>query len=246
MLIHTQGKPMAMNAKKARRLIKEHHLVNKEQKQNRKKSAADIIEGYIRKINQLENFAKRFDEGEDNYDVIAGILRVLVIDKPGGQSRSMLETLGVANKIRILSTCAPFSPMNLLPTTGIVVQRISENEIAYIAPLDDSPHGGRLMKVDQWMKEIIFIAHKFTFTRSQVISAIADKEGGAHFDRDFEEGHYRLSRENALGWSIQYPDGTTRSFGDPFPAAIRQIAFEVLKMNELLKAEGWLSEFENK
>lgn len=52
----------------------------------------------------------------------------------------------------------------------------------------------------EWLNEIVFKAREFTFTRKEVIKAIADKEGGAHFDRKCDESHYQLSRENGLGW----------------------------------------------
>ena len=218
-------------------------MVSKPQEEGRKKNAQEIYVGYRRKIEQLERHALRFDEGEDNYDEMAIILRVLTIDKPSTQSRSMLSTLGIATKIRVLSTCSPFNPKNLMPTNGLVIQKFNSEGASYVAPLGDSAHGGHLLNVDDWLNEIVFKAREFIFTRGDVIKVIAEKEGGAHFDREYNEGHYQLAYANGLGWSILYPDGSIENLGDPFPAAIRQIVFEVLKMDALVKAEGWLHNF---
>jgi hypothetical protein len=218
-------------------------MVSKAQAEGRKKNAREIYMGYQRKIEQLARHALRFDEGEDNFDEMAIILRVLTIDKPSTQSRSILSTLGIAIKIRVLSTCAPFNPNNLLPTNGLVIQRINSEGASYVAPLGDSVHGGHLLNVDDWLNEIVIKAREFVFSRAEIIKTIANGEGGAHFDREYNEGHYQLAYANAFGWSILFPDGTIENFGDPFPAAIRQITYEVLKMDALIKAEGWLHEF---
>lgn len=217
-------------------------MVNNFQIEGRKKNARDVYKAYRRKIEQLESHAKRFDQGEDNFDEMAVILRVIAIDNPTGISRSMLSTLGIATKIRILSTCAQFNSRNIAATSGLIIKRISSEGASYVAPLENSTHGGRLLNVDNWLDEIVFKAGEFIFTRSDVIRAIADKEGGAHFDREYAEGHYQLAYENALGWSMTYPDGNVEPLGDPFPSAIRQIVYEVLKMDALLKVEGWLHE----
>ena len=214
----------------------------KAQEEHRRKSAQEAYQVFSRKMKQLENLAADFDSGANNYDLMAIILRVVVIDNPKSKSRSLLSTLGVGTKTRILSTVEPFNEGNLLPNMGLVSQRVSATGARYEALLQNSPSGSRLLKVDDWLTEIVFKAGKFVLNRKDVIQLIADNDGGAHFDRFYEERHYQLSKENVLGWHVKYPDGRSEQFGDPFPAAIRQVAHEVLKMNSLLKAEGWLSE----
>lgn len=63
----------------------------------------------------------------------------------------MLSALGVAAKGKILSTCSPFNMRNLLPTNGLIVQRVSVGGSKYVAPLGDSPQGGVLVNVDEWL-----------------------------------------------------------------------------------------------
>jgi hypothetical protein len=103
-----------------------------------------------------------------------------------------------------------------MPANGLVIQRINSEGASYVAPHGDSVHGGHLLNVDDWLNEIVFKAREFVFSRGEIIKAIADREGGAHFDREYNEGHYQLAYANALGWSILFPDGTIENLGDPF------------------------------
>lgn len=62
--------------------------MSKTQEHKQKKDAQDIYKAYRRKIAQLEIAVRVFDSDEDNYDVIATNLRVVVVDNPRGQSRA--------------------------------------------------------------------------------------------------------------------------------------------------------------
>jgi hypothetical protein len=52
----------------------------KAQEEHRRKSAKEAYQVFSRKMKQLENLAADFDSGANNYDLMAIILRVVVID----------------------------------------------------------------------------------------------------------------------------------------------------------------------
>lgn len=67
-----------------------------------------------------------------------------------------------------------------------------------------------------------------TFSRRDIVLAVANQDGGAHVDPELDEDYAALSKDNTLGWHFSV-GGTETEFPDnPVPASIRQIAHEVL------------------
>lgn len=64
------------------------------------------------------------------------------------------------------------------------------------------------------------------FSRLDLVSHVADTDGGAHVDPSLDEAYMALSRQNSLGWVLG--DGRTPLEGRPELACARQIAHEVL------------------
>lgn len=64
------------------------------------------------------------------------------------------------------------------------------------------------------------------FTRSDIVLAVANTDGGSHVDPGLREAYDNLSRNNSLNWVAISPEGTT-PLSNPVLPTIRQIAFEV-------------------
>jgi|SoiMethySBSTD1v2_1073268.scaffolds.fasta_scaffold254125_4 hypothetical protein len=63
--------------------------------------------------------------------------------------------------------------------------------------------------------------------RLDVVSFVANQDGGSHVDPALDRVYHALSRGAALGWTVSTPEGD-RQFDDPTPASLRQITEEFL------------------
>jgi hypothetical protein len=67
-------------------------------------------------------------------------------------------------------------------------------------------------------------------SRRDMVLDLRDTDGGAHFDETIDEDYVALSRDNALGWQLidgDPPKQPPVSMGDPVPATVRQIWWEL-------------------
>ncbi|MFC1938028.1 hypothetical protein ACFLWY_05690, partial [Chloroflexota bacterium] len=121
-----------------------------------------------------------------------------------------------------------------IPQWGLLV--ISLRSGQYVAPLDNIPPD-RLKKgkvsFNEWWDKIVLMDYAGNiFTRCSLIKTLADKEGGAHVDRELPEDYVNLIKNNSM--SITYVTrrgGITeeRAMGNPVLHSVRQVAHEVIK-----------------
>ncbi len=186
----------------------------------------------------LINSSKSFDNGfECEAKRIATTIRVLLYDNPNPQSEShsLLKQLGKKN-INFYDTANDID-LNLrgvMPQWGLLV--ISLRSGQYVAPLDNLPPA-RLKKgkvsFDEWWNKVVLMDYAGNiFTRCRLIKTLADKEGGAHVDRELPEDYVNLIKNNSMGITyVTRRGGITRerAMGNPVLHSIRQIAHEVIK-----------------
>ncbi len=88
-------------------------------------------------------------------------------------------------------------------------------------------HSGDWQLFDLWWAlPVIRDAQRNEISRRDLVLSVADMDGGTHVDPAIEEVYARLSRSNSLAWVFQNDKGA-RPLGNPVPASIRQIAWEV-------------------
>lgn len=88
-------------------------------------------------------------------------------------------------------------------------------------------HSGDWQPFDLWWTiPVIRDAQGNEISRRDLVLSVADMDGGTHVDPAIEEVYARLSRSNSLAWVFQNDKGA-QSLGNPVPASIRQIAWEV-------------------
>lgn len=183
----------------------------------------------------LEALADSYDAG--NIIVaksIATTIRVLVHDT--ANSHSLLGQLGMKTKkfydtalfldddsisadvVRVGSFCG---------LAGIGVG-IKENFVPF---LDDAPTKifGYVDFNDYWNRVIFIDQQSNSFTRKEIILAVANQDGGAHVDPRIEEKYKKLAHDNALGWMASADGKTWGVLPGSELAAIRQIAHEFLR-----------------
>ncbi|GEA16290.1 hypothetical protein E308F_25340 [Moorella sp. E308F] len=177
----------------------------------------------------LQNSCKSYDEGfKGEAKRLAVVIRVLVHDT--NRSKSLLTQLNCKNTI-FYDTAYDYNPKNLISHMGLIGIKMGPKGVEYWAPLDDGPPGRPRVWVpfDLWWNKIVFKNDSYEFSRKDVILAVANKDGGAHVDPTLHEAYAKLSRNNLLGW-MYVENGVERGpILNPELAAIRQIAYEVIK-----------------
>lgn len=169
---------------------------------------------------------------------LAVTVRVLVHDT--SVSQSLLWQMGIKQKLRWLFSGGGVHPQNLLSTSSLCVHRMSVSDgraIFQFAPLDpeDMLAEGRLTTFDTWWESpVIKDQNGETFTRRNLVLALANKDGGAHIDR-LQRRIRALAHEGSLGWRLgsapseAAPDDPPAQLITltPLLASVRTIAEEV-------------------
>jgi len=181
----------------------------------------------------MQESAISYDRGfESEAKRLAVVIRVLVHDTP--QSTSLLTLLGRKRQMLFYDSASKYNPRNLATSNCLTVMKVSAEEAEYVAPLDDLSSGrdkNKKRSFNNWWKRLIIYKDNKnnTFTRSDLVLAAANTEGGAHVDPRLDQAYADLSRFNSLGWKL-FVHGEEKDFNNtPILPSIRQIAHEVLR-----------------
>lgn len=179
-------------------------------------------------IDFLSRSADSYDNGYENEAKrLAVVIRVLLHDT--GQSISLLRHLDKKD-ILFYDTANDYDPMNLAPTTGLVLIMSGPDGAKYVPPLDDNIRPqNRKVPFEKWWEKIVIADNQGNkLTRRDIILDVTNKEGGAHIDSKLNEEYARLVKNNTLGWKYVHGDEEGDMEGIEL-ASIRQITYEVLK-----------------
>jgi hypothetical protein len=193
---------------------------------------------YDEYIQLLEILCKCFDEnGKDVVALsISTAIRVLIHDT--SQSVSLLSHLGKKDT-RFLSTSNTNARecvhLGLVRRINVGVHDGVGGEAKYWPLCDEtyfpSPVGGVMLDYDDWWEhEIVFQSNDSCLTRKDLVLTMANKDGGAHFDKKIQK-KYDNFRHSWSGGStlVGTESGTIRGYDNiPVRPAVRQIAHEIL------------------
>lgn len=163
---------------------------------------------------------------------LAVALRVLLHDTP--KSHSLLKQLGLKS-IGFLDTAFPCPKKEDQVFLGLLKTQITINDDLSASGqhhplLHERPHGNKPRKkffADWWNQVVLIDMHRVTFSRREIIMAVANTDGGAHVDPELDESYARLSRENSIGYGVGM-NGQITQIDKSELVSIRQIAYEVL------------------
>lgn len=175
----------------------------------------------------LELSSAGFDGGfEGEIKRLAVSVRVLVHD-----ARSSVSLLNLMDKkgIRFLDTSVPYDELNIISHSSLTAKVLGEHSVKNTALLDDGPFS-RFVSFDAWWNGIVFVdVTKNEFSRKDIVLSLANKEGGAHVDKQLDKKYADLRKNNSLGWYESSPDGKEIPGSDEVPVTMRQIAHELLR-----------------
>ncbi|HDS1557439.1 TPA: hypothetical protein QEL11_001276 [Stenotrophomonas maltophilia] len=203
--------------------------MNSNSPSNRHTQSREELEQHLREqIEFLRNSAKSFDDGyEGESKRIAATARVLLHENR--QSKSLLLQLAMKD-LPFWDTSAPLNQDSLVSHSGLVVTVMNKAGAKYQAFLDGGFAPPRQIKFEDWWNQVIFVdSDKRTFTRRELVLAVANKDGGAHIDPALDIAYAELTRKNSLGWVFQQDNGPTVNMVGPEKSALRQICHEILK-----------------
>ena len=179
-----------------------------------------------------------FDQGEEILALpLATALRVLLHDTP--KSTSLLQMVGLKKGKLFLSTNrkAPDEPVHcgLVRSINVGVHDGRRGEAKYWALCDEryfpSPgiQVGKL-SFNEWWEETVFRNSNHSLSRKDLVLAVTNKDGGAHFDQQVETKYDQFRQTWSGGSSlVGLHSGEYRGYDNvPTLPAIRQIAYEVL------------------
>lgn len=195
------------------------------------RSQEDLIARFWEQINFLRSSSAAFDKGDEaEARRLAVTLRIFFIHSQ--KSKSLFEQQDIGRRITMLNTAEPINPRNLLPTFGLVMVRMDAGGGRYIPLLGDGPsfETSRLLPMNRWLSRPVGKRGTKQWSRQELITWVANSDGGAHIDSQLDPEHYELSRENGMGWQFSTSDSELEPIkGDFVLASIRQIAYEVDK-----------------
>jgi hypothetical protein len=194
-------------------------------------SPDELREHLAEQLRFLKTSADGYDQGVvAEAKRMAVAIRILVHDSPKSKSRSLLGQLNEKQRL-FLDTSYPETPGNITHYGGLIQQVCAPGVTKHMPLLDDEHLPAIPMPVpfDRWWNSPIFrIAGGIPLTRSDLVLAMADQDGGAHVDARLKAAYAELSRGDGIGFSRVDHSGTRHIRGEAL-AAVRQIAHEVIK-----------------
>lgn len=188
-----------------------------------------LMEQLQEQIFALRSSCQSFDNGQLwEAKRLALTTRILVHDT--ARSTSLLKHLEVKDRMYFLSTTHPDLPENKAPFTGLVGLRINvteENqEITYFPHLDENERVW--ITFDKWWNQIIIDNRKNKpFSRKELVTKMANQDGGAHVDPKMNKEYWELTREKP-GWEA-IKNGKSGPMTGVELFSMRQVAHEMLR-----------------
>lgn len=202
-----------------------------------KRDQDELINILKEQIGFLETSCSAFDSGnESEAKRIAIIIRVLVHDTD--KSTSLLAQLGYKNKLKFLDSSLPIDPQLVDPKKreyvchglpGLVGIKVASMQAKFIAPFSRRPGAkGSVSFSEWWEKKCIPGDDERRYSRKELVLWMANKEGGAHVDKDIDTAYRKLS-SSSLGMSFSV-GGVNKGFSNSSAdASVRQIGWEILE-----------------
>lgn len=181
----------------------------------------ELLEHWNNQIRFIQKSIVEFDSGDEiEAQRIATNLRVLFHET--NSSKSIFGQL--KPQINFYSGGGLYSPSNLIASWTLLSMSIGSEGMKYHAELEGHSRTF-FLNFSDWWNEIIFDDRENRFTRRDIVTFIANQDGGAHVDPKLNEAYAKLTKMNSIGWTDSFGNSP---INNPAYQAIRAIANEVL------------------
>lgn len=202
-----------------------------------KRGQTELEEDLQKQIRFLESSCSLYDAGDEGEALrIATTLRVLVHDT--GKSHSLLGLLKLKSTMKFLDSGAPIDPIPAKEGGGLMVMhglpglvgiRCSIKGGQFIPVLSIRDHTPGYVSFKEWWENPCIPGHnKNRYMRKQLVLQMANKEGGAHIDKEIDEA-YRQYTKSPLGMSFKVYGVEVGFINSAADASMRQIGWEALE-----------------
>lgn len=201
-------------------------------------------------LHLLLDACERYDAGfELAGKQIAVTLRILLHEHR--QSQSLLGQLKIRSQNPFLDTSGEIRESNLLSEIKLLTwgMRQREGQLLELILVPQCLGGvtlpSRWVQFPVWWSQpVVRDSNRNYFSRLDLVSAVANTDGGAHVDPGTPENYHRFKVGTIKAMSAVSPDGTTTfAEGRPELACMRQIAHEVILTLQRLKGLEHLLEY---
>jgi hypothetical protein len=217
-------------------------LVSHKQAKRRRRERWEIQAALAEQLRLLAKRCRDFDAG-DWGEAVGMAARLRVILNPGGKkSPSILQSLD-AEKLPLLSTCEPIPENALYAVGGLYRQTFAKDEtgVSYeLSPKLGDTHYRIEIPAPRWWEQVVSIVEdegdRHVYRRKDVITEIANKDGGAHLAEQIPEHYDVMSKPGGIvKITIGPEDGPVEvPIAGVHLAMLRQTAYEVLNSPALL------------
>ncbi len=157
----------------------------------------DFQRHLAKQIGFLDRSCKAYDHGFIDESVrIATVIRVLIHDTP--KSISLLRHLRATN-IELISTVEPTEiPEGAYTAFAMGTWVLSSGGSKWLPFLENSQFRIPL-PVNVWWTQVVYSDFRYRLSRKDIVLAAANKDGGAHVDRDLTPAYAALAERGSLG-----------------------------------------------
>jgi hypothetical protein len=216
------------------------------------RTPADRRAAFKEQILLLTLYAQQYDAGQRAMaKPMANTLRMLLHQT--GKSTSLLHQLGLRQG-RFFAITKGVNPLNLLTQCDLLVMRVTAGAgVQFLPTLRPMSFRERVAFPEWWGSPIIKGHGGLTMSRRDVVTAVADMDGGSHVDPGLAKAYHLFRTGELLGWkSVEAPAaGLSMQMADADPvggppgsfieapqyACIRSITHEFLLTMQ--KYAGW-------
>jgi hypothetical protein len=162
------------------------------------RTPAELREAFKQQVKLLTTYCRLYDEGDHSLALPTSTCLRLLIHQ-SGKSRSLLDQLGLRGG-RFYTTAPPLNPRNLMTECNLVVLRMSLAGAEFLPAIGPLAFRDRLAFPEWWLAPVLKGKGGVTMSRHDVVTAVANTDGGAHVDPGLEAIYHSFRSGALLNW----------------------------------------------
>ena len=205
----------------------------------------DSFQAHLRKqLGFLERSCSAYDKGFRDEAVRAAVVLRVIFHRTS-KSTSLLSHLG-ATHVKVLSTVDPVSysqdaiDRGDVQFQGMVQIRMGSRGVELRPGLGDRGFEASIPAMNWWNQLVWVVGPGAAFRRRDIVLQVANRDGGAHVDRNLTREYEMLKRDIGVHYYVARPDGTSENgpLRDAHLVSLRQMGYEVLHSEDLRALSG--------